>query len=478
MNKRALEMQADKLEQALAVHDAPGRVTGGTVLPRMVTYTVYPQAHVKTDKVRGLAEDLARAIGAESVRVSRRGRALSVEVPRSEPQPVRLLPLMRQLAETKGNIPPVTAVLGLAEDGAPLLIRLPSPDVAHVLVAGCTGSGKSALLRSMVLSLALTHEPRELALVLVDVRGGQAFDVFGGLSHLARSVVRDVGEAVEALTSLVRLMELRDAERVTVPAVVLVVDELADLLMTGGEAASFGLRRLVQRGRGAGIHVIAATQKPTAAVLGPLVKANFPVRLVGRVTSTEDARTAAGVRATGAERLSGRGDFLAVAEGRVVRFQAAYIEEQAIAGELARHGWEAPEPQPAARLADPTPEPQRVRVDVILPEPTPEVDPIDELAERLRAMEWDPSESYRSACRALDMAEGGGPFAQVQAAVDRLREGALRSERSGAVGATATATQKDNGDGQRSDGRALLSCRSSSSTLWAAAALEWEGEGW
>jgi S-DNA-T family DNA segregation ATPase FtsK/SpoIIIE len=111
---------------------------------------------------------------------------------------------------------------------------------------------------------------------------------------------------------------------------VLVIDELADLLMVGGKRIQQALTRLTQRGREAGIHVIAATQKPTAAVLGSLIKANFPVRLVGRVTSAEDARTATGWSGTGAERLLGRGDFLAVAEGRVLRFQAAHVSHDEI----------------------------------------------------------------------------------------------------------------------------------------------------
>jgi S-DNA-T family DNA segregation ATPase FtsK/SpoIIIE len=126
------------------------------------------------------------------------------------------------------------------------------------------------------------------------------------------------------------------------PSVVVVIDELADLLMVGGKAVQRVLTRLTQRGRGAGIHIVAATQKPTAAVLGSLVKANFPVRLVGRVTSIEDARTATGWGGTGAERLMGRGDFLAVAEGRVTRLQAAHVspkEIQEVVRVIENGGW-------------------------------------------------------------------------------------------------------------------------------------------
>jgi S-DNA-T family DNA segregation ATPase FtsK/SpoIIIE len=112
--------------------------------------------------------------------------------------------------------------------------------------------------------------------------------------------------------------------------------------MVGGKDVQWALTRLTQRGREAGIHIVAATQKPTTAVLGSLVKANFPVRLVGRVTSVEDARTATGWSGTGAERLMGRGDFLAVAEGRVIRFQAAHVsaaEIQEVVRRLGNGGW-------------------------------------------------------------------------------------------------------------------------------------------
>jgi S-DNA-T family DNA segregation ATPase FtsK/SpoIIIE len=269
------------------------------------------------------------------------------------------LPLFNQLADETADqspIPPATAVLGLAEDGAPLLIRLPSPDVAHILVAGTTGSGKTMLLQAMILSLAMANPPTlrgevggGMSLVLIDPKG-HAFRPFEGLPHLARPVIWEVEEMTEVLQSLVRLMERRsghgrpggNGSAGPQPPVVVVIDELADLLMVGRKEVQWALTRLTQRGREAGIHVVAATQKPTTAVLGSLVKANFPVRLVGRVTSAEDARTATGWSGTGAERLMGQGDFLAVAEGRVIRFQAAHVspaEIQKVVESLQNGGW-------------------------------------------------------------------------------------------------------------------------------------------
>ena len=155
--RRKLEFQADRIEAVLALNKVPARVTGGTVTPRWVRFQVLPAVGAKISKIKGLSEEVAAALDASSCRISRRGAAVAVEVPREDPKPVRLLPLFDQLNTADEHIPPVTAVLGLAEDGAPLLIRLPSPDVAHILVAGTTGSGKTMLLQSMILSLAMAN---------------------------------------------------------------------------------------------------------------------------------------------------------------------------------------------------------------------------------------------------------------------------------------------------------------------------------
>ena len=350
-----LEHQSDRIEHALAAYGVPAQVTGGTVTPRWIRYLVVPAIGARISKIKGLNEEMAAALNAPNCRVSRRGAAISIEVPRDDPQPVRLLPLYRQvtgqdnlLAAAKvtqinqhnqpipppspsPSIPPTTAILGLGEDGAPLLIRLPSPDVAHILVAGTTGSGKTVLLQTMVLSLAMINRPNALTFVLIDPKG-TALSPFSDLPHLICPPIREVNQTAKALDDLVQLMVRRGLEDTNhrIARIVVVIDELADLLMVGGKAVQGALTRLTQRGREVGIHIIAATQKPTSAVLGPLVKANFPVRLVGRVTSVEDARTATGWSGTGAERLTGRGDFLAVAEGRVIRFQVAHVSAEEI----------------------------------------------------------------------------------------------------------------------------------------------------
>ena len=275
--RKKLEFQANRIESALALHQVDARVTGGTVTPRWVRFQVLPAESAKIGKIKGLSEEMAAALEASSCRVSRRGAAVAIEVPRDDPRPVRLLPLYDQLTDhpsDQPSIPPTTAILGLAEDGAPLLIRLPSPDVAHVLVAGASGAGKTTLLQTMILSLAMSNPPalrsetKGTSLVLIDSTR-HALRLFDGLPHLARPVVCEPEDAAEVLQSLVRLMERRSGnERVEQSRVVVVIDELADLVLMGGKPVQRSLTRLTQRGGEVGVHVVAATRNPTAAALG------------------------------------------------------------------------------------------------------------------------------------------------------------------------------------------------------------------
>jgi S-DNA-T family DNA segregation ATPase FtsK/SpoIIIE len=205
-----------------------------------------------------------------------------------------------------------------------------------VLVAGTTGSGKTALVRGMLLSLALHNRLGEVQVVVIDPKG-RGYTALAGLPHLMVPLVCEVSQAAYLLNELVRLMLARDREQVREPRVVVAIDELADLVLAGGRGVARSIMRLTQRGREAGIHVIACTQKPTVDAIGSLVKSNFPVRLVGSVASAEDAKVASGLPGTGAEKLLGRGDFLLVVKGEVVRFQAAYASEgeiQTVTGKL------------------------------------------------------------------------------------------------------------------------------------------------
>lgn len=318
-----LNFQADRIERVLASHRVPARVHGGAVSPRWIRFLLTPALGARVATVRNLSEELALALGAPEVRVAREGESLAVEMPRTDPEPVRLLTLMRGL----DSIPRLTACIGLTDDGRPLLLRLPSPDVAHVLVAGTTGSGKTELIRSLIASLAMTHRQSKVQIVLIDPKR-RGFLPLGGLPHLIDDIASDIGSALGLLEKLVMEMERRDATGISSPHIVIAVDELLDLLAVGGKPVELALTRIAQRGREAGLHLIAGAQKPSASALGGMLKANFPVRLVGRVGSAEDARVAAGISGTGAEKLIGRGDFVAIASGQTIRFQAAWIPTQ------------------------------------------------------------------------------------------------------------------------------------------------------
>lgn len=332
--RRLLEYQADRIELVLHSHKVPSRVWGGTVTPRFVQFQITIPPGVKISHLKGLSEEIALSLDSPSCRVYRQGGVVNVEVPRPHSRVVRLLPLCRRLS----YVPPCTAVLGLDEEGVPILLRLPSPDVAHVLIAGTTGSGKTALACTMIASLAMHNRQGEVQMILIDPKG-RGFAPFARLPHLLFPLLEEVQQVREALTRLVEEMERRDRRKVSQPYLLVFIDELADLVLVGGLEMERLLTRLSQRGRGAGIHLVACTQKPTAAVIGSLVKSNFPLRLVGSVPSPEDAKVASGLAGTGAEKLLGRGDFLIVCKGRLVRLQAAYISPQeikAIMGRLRR----------------------------------------------------------------------------------------------------------------------------------------------
>ena len=327
--RRVLEYQADQIELVLASHRVPGRVTGGIVTPRWVSYQVWPELTTKIARIVGLSEELALRLGAPQVRIARQGASVQIDVPRQDGQVVRLLNLCRRLKE----VPKQTAVLGLDESGVPLLLRLPSPEVAHVLVAGTTGSGKTALVRSIALSLAMHNRLGAVQMIFIDPKGngfGPFVNSEAVLPHLLRPPVREVHQAIFLLGEMVEEMVRRDREKISEPRVIIFIDELADLMEQGGKAMDRLMTRLTQRGRSAGLHLVACTQKPLVASIGSLTRSNFPVRLVGSVASADDAKIAAGMGNTGAEKLLGRGDFLLVAKGHVTRFQAAYVSEAEI----------------------------------------------------------------------------------------------------------------------------------------------------
>lgn len=328
--RQELHAQADRIEYLLAQYGLYARVVGGTVSPQTIRFHLLPAQGTRLKRFTALTEELALLLGVSQCHISRQQGCLNLEIPRSNRVLVRLTALYERL----GNVPPCTAVLGLDQEGNPLLLNLPSPDVSHVLITGTTGSGKTELTRAIIASLARFNRQSQLQIVLIDPKN-RGFAPFYDLPHLLHPIVSEWGDVIVVLEGLVEEMMRRDRQGRNAPRLVVFIDELADLALTAPRQVHDPLSRLAQRGRQAGIHLIICTQKPTVGVLGCLAKANFPVRLVGTVTTPEEAKMATGMARSGAEKLLGRGDFIAVTRGETVRFQAAYIpghEIESLAG--------------------------------------------------------------------------------------------------------------------------------------------------
>lgn len=326
--KRQLHLQADRIEWLLAAHKAPARVTGGRVTPRTIQFHLTPAPTTKISRVAGLAQEVALMLDVPSARILRENGSLYIEIPRDGAKPLRFLEMCKRAERDPEMMRvlrvPGTALIGMGADGVPVMLRLGVPDVPHVLIAGTTGSGKSQAARALLASLVLYQPARETRLVIIDPKASD-FDVFATAPHLLCPIVQNANEVRARLEWLADEMERRQLARIRRPRIVVLVDELADLLMQGGSSLQDLLTRLVQRGRSAGICIVACTQKPTASILGTLVKANFPVRLVGKVTGAHESLVAAGVSKSGAEHLAGRGDFLLIANGEKIRLQIAHL---------------------------------------------------------------------------------------------------------------------------------------------------------
>ncbi len=315
-----LDYQADQIEALLAAHRQEALVVGVQISPRWVRFDLRLGLGTKISSIENLSEELALALEAPNVRVTRTGGSLAVEIPLPDPEPIHLLNLL----ESVPMLPPVTAVLGLTADGDPHMLPLMAPEVTHVLIAGATGCGKTELLRSLLLSLALYNRQAHLQCILIDPKR-RGLTPLNGLPHLIAPVATSPEDVHHLLELAVAEMERRDAEDAPPsPRIIIAVDEVGDLLAVAGDEVESLLVRLAQRGREAGFHLIASTQRPSASAVPSALKANLPARLVGKVASAQEALMASGISGTNAEMLIGSGDFIAVVGGQVTRFQAAY----------------------------------------------------------------------------------------------------------------------------------------------------------
>ncbi len=330
--KDILEYNANTIEYVLHTHGIEGRVDGGTVSARLMGFHLILPPTVRPSRIAALLPTIATALGTTSCRLSVRDGVITLEAPRPDPQMVKLLDLYQRLDGGEfgddSDMPPATALLGLDSEGTPLLLRLDGQGVGNVLLIGERNGGKSALLRGMLMSLALANGPDELQILVIDVgKHGGALTQLDGLPHLLTPVVDDPLDAIHRLSWLARHLEWREENEVAEPRIVVAIDDATPLLAADRRKVASTLKTICLRGPQRGIHVIAASRKLDPGLIGDNLRSNFPARIVGKVGSADDAHDCTGQSSSGAEQLLGAGDMLVVLEGELVRMQAVYASD-------------------------------------------------------------------------------------------------------------------------------------------------------
>ena len=373
LDENALSANARLLESVLAEFGVKGQIVKVRPGPVVTLYELEPAPGIKSSRVIGLADDIARSMSALSVRVAViPGRnVIGIEMPNTTRETVYLRELLGTEAYDRsgGRLP---LILGKDIGGAPVVVDLAR--MPHLLVAGTTGSGKSVAINTMILSLLFRLSPDNCRFIMIDPKMLE-LSVYDGIPHLLAPVVTDPKKAVVSLKWAVREMENRyrsmsklgvrnidgynarvdeakakgelitrrvqtgfDADTgkpvfedetldlVPLPYIVVVVDEMADLMLVAGKDIEWAIQRLAQMARAAGIHIIMATQRPSVDVITGTIKANFPTRISFQVTSKIDSRTILGEQ--GAEQLLGQGDMLYMAGGgRITRVHGPFVSD-------------------------------------------------------------------------------------------------------------------------------------------------------
>ena len=336
-----------KIEKVLENFGVDAKVVNHTEGPNVWQFHVVPGPKQPISAILKLEDDLALRLSAQAVRILQLpGQPyLGIELPNPSPDIVRFTELDPDYADYA-----LPLTLGVMPDGNTLCADLAA--MPHLLVAGTTGSGKSVALHTMILSLIGTYDADELAFVMIDPKQVE-LSYYTNLPHMMFEAATDLDTAIERLNWLVEEMDTRFAalsdigvrdiatynQRVTagdrLPYIVTVIDELADLMLSGKKLVEDPLVRLAQKARAVGIHLIVATQRPSSKVITGLIKANFPTRIALRVASKIDSRVI--LDANGAEALLGKGDMLFSQGSTVQRLQGAFVstdEIETLMGEL------------------------------------------------------------------------------------------------------------------------------------------------
>ncbi len=339
---------ADLLDK-LAMFKIDGDVVRTYTGPVVTTFEFKPAPNVKVSKILGLQDDLAMALKAQTIRIQAPipGKdVVGIEVPNEDTQTIYLKEMIdSEIFQNSKS--PLTMILGKDIVGKPFITDLKK--LPHLLIAGTTGSGKSVGINSMILSLLYKNSPDNLRLVMIDPKMLE-FSMYNDIPHLLTPVITKAADAINALANMVSEMERRytlmsktktknienyneKAQKEgydTMPYIVVVIDELADLMMTSGKDVEYSIARLAQMARASGIHLIVATQRPSVDVVTGLIKANLPSRLSYKVGQKIDSKII--LDSMGAESLLGRGDMLFTPPGMsgLVRIHAPWSTESEI----------------------------------------------------------------------------------------------------------------------------------------------------
>lgn len=343
MSRSEARQTGAKLVEHLLSFQITGDVTAVSQGPVLTTYEYKPTAGMKLSKIAGLQDDLGVVMGTNQLRVVAPipGKTVvGIEVPRAQPEVISLKDILSEddYMSKKIKLP---VALGMTTDGVPVVADLTA--MPHLLVAGGTGSGKSVFINSLIMSFLFRLSPKDLRMILVDPKMLE-LSVFEGLPHLITNVITDHNIAFNALNWAVEEMERRyklmaqsgsknidsfneKKRSEKLPFIVIVIDELADIMLSGGEAVEIAITRLAQKARAAGIHLVIATQRPSTDVITGLIKANMPSRLSFKVPSGVDSRTV--LDSSGAEELIGRGDSLMTMPGIPLRrLHGCFVSEE------------------------------------------------------------------------------------------------------------------------------------------------------
>jgi len=349
INEAVIDKKIKDLLEKLKMFKIDGDVVRTYTGPIVTTFEFKPAPHVKVSKILNLQDDLAMALKAQTIRIQAPipGKdVVGIEVPNEEPQTIYMREVLESELFTKASSP-LTMILGKDIVGNPFITDLKK--LPHLLIAGTTGSGKSVGLNSMILSLLYKNSPDKLKLIMIDPKMIE-FSIYNDIPHLLTPVIIKPMEAINALANMVLEMERRyvlmaDSRTKNIenynakakksdfepfPYIVIIIDELADLMMTSGKEVEISIARIAQKARACGIHLIVATQRPSVDVVTGLIKANLPSRISYKVGQKVDSKII--LDSMGAESLLGRGDMLFTPPGMsgLVRIHAPWSDEKEI----------------------------------------------------------------------------------------------------------------------------------------------------